>query len=66
MAGWNTPARNAAITKRLCDQNTRWVFGHCGRGHRSGECSPTDLRGGCLRSSLMDVFYGSRTAMSIT
>lgn len=27
MAGWNTPARNAAINKRPCDQKTRWVFG---------------------------------------
>jgi hypothetical protein len=26
MAAWNTPARNAAISKRPCDQKTRWVF----------------------------------------
>jgi hypothetical protein len=59
MAGWNTPARNAAINKRPCDQKTRCVFGHCWKGqHRSGGCSPTDLHGGCLRSSLMDVFCG--------
>jgi hypothetical protein len=24
MAGWNTPAGNAAISKRPCDQKTRW------------------------------------------
>ena len=36
MAGWNTPARNAAISKRPCDQKTRQVFGHCWQGqHRS-------------------------------
>jgi hypothetical protein len=49
MAGWNTPARNAAINKRPCDQETRLVFGHCWQGqHRSGGCSPTDLHGGLL------------------
>jgi hypothetical protein len=63
MAGWNTPARNAAISKRPCDQKTRWGFGHRWQEqHRSGGCSPTDLQGGCLRSSLMDVFCGSKAA----
>ena len=27
MAEWNTPAGNAAINKRPCDQKIRWVFG---------------------------------------
>ena len=32
MAVWNTPARNAAINKRPCDQKTQLVFGHCWQG----------------------------------
>jgi hypothetical protein len=60
MAEWNTPARNAAINKGPCDQKAQWVFGRCWQGqHRSRGCSPTDLHGGRLRSSLMDVFCGS-------
>jgi hypothetical protein len=27
IAGWNTPARNAAINKRPCNQKTLKVFG---------------------------------------
>lgn len=61
MAGWNTPARNAAITKRPCDQKTRWVFDNCWEGrHQSGRCSQTDLHGGCLRWSLMDAAFGPK------
>jgi hypothetical protein len=37
MAGWNTPARNAAINKRPCDQKTRWVFGHYWQGQHGWE-----------------------------
>src|SRR6266850_139046 len=54
-AGWNTPARNAAINKRPCDQKTQWVFGHCWQGqHRSGGCGkPTYTEAACGRRSWM-------------
>jgi hypothetical protein len=31
MAGWNTPAKTAAINKRLCDQKTRGALVTVGR-----------------------------------
>jgi hypothetical protein len=71
MAGWNTPARNAAIAKRPCDRKTQWVFGHCWQRQNIGRedvARPTcgDLRRGCLRSSLTDVFCGSRADLLTT
>jgi hypothetical protein len=60
MGEWNTPARNAVINKRPCDQKTGgslvWLAGK----RRSGGGSPAELHGGCLRSSLIDVFCRSR------
>jgi len=56
MAGWNTPARNAATNKRPCDQKRPVGLWSLWQGQRrSGGRSPTDLHKGCLRSSLMDV-----------
>ena len=55
MAGWNTPARNAGINKRPCDQKTRWVFGHGWQGqHRSWRIArPTCTEAVCGRRSWM-------------
>jgi len=61
MAEWNTPARNAAIKKRPCDQKTRWVFrDNIGR---ENVARPTCTEA-ALRSSLMDVLCGSRASVT--
>jgi hypothetical protein len=43
MAGWNTPARNAAISKRPYDQKTRCVLGHLSPRRRATDVPAADL-----------------------
>jgi hypothetical protein len=40
MAGWNTPARNAAISKRPCDQWSLVIVGRDNIGRKDVENAP--------------------------
>jgi hypothetical protein len=55
MAGWNTPARNAAIIKKPCDQKAQWALATVGRDNigREAVARPACTEAACSRHSWM-------------